>query len=92
MAKYPVKPGTVVKLPSHPVVAAAKKRSFRRKRIHNPEDQLAALRTRCRWLTLALIIAVAALLVVSGMMLWHLKFNNSGQLPDFSQLIPSVFE
>lgn len=69
MAKYPIQPGTVVKLPNRPATAVSKKRNIRRKRPIKPEEQIATLRSRCRWLTFFLVLAIlAALLAATGLL------------------------
>lgn len=61
MEKYPVKPGTVVHIPSRP--AESGKRAAGKKRGLTPEEQLPILKKRNRLLTIAL--AAALLLAIT---------------------------
>lgn len=58
MEKYPVKPGTVVQLPSRPVQQPAKKQS-RHRRAAALEEQVKKLSRRIRVLTVAVILTAA---------------------------------
>lgn len=71
MAKYPIQPGTVVKLPTRPATAVSKKRNIRRRRTIKPEEQIAVLRRRCRWLTFFLIIFILATLAAGAGLLFQ---------------------
>lgn len=75
MEKYPVKPGTVVKLPQHPTTPAAKKKQqyhhFRR-----PSDQIELLRVRSRWLMFAFIVTLICFIAAVVMILWLLNLHN----------------
>ena len=51
MAKYPVKPGTAVQLPSRGSAAVSKKVHSRRRTKTAPEEQLKALKKRIRILS-----------------------------------------
>ncbi len=64
MQKYPVRPGTAIMLPKHREASAARKSTKRRS--VSAEDQLRALKKRCRILSmlLALALLLAALLAV----------------------------
>ncbi len=84
MAKYPIQPGTVVKLPSHPVTISAKKRPSRRKKSLKPEEQIASLKLRCRWLTILLILAIVTALLALGGMLWMLGWLDKVSIPGFT--------
>lgn len=88
MAKYPVKPGTVIKLPNHPVAAPVKKR----KRIPKPEDQIAALRRSRRRLMLALMFSLMLLLGMSLFALILLERQNFEILKNLLRWLPTVFE
>lgn len=63
MEKYPVKPGTVVYLPKRREAAPPKKVSKRR--VLPPEEQIKLLRTRVKWLSIALAAAVVLILVMA---------------------------
>lgn len=84
MEKYPVQPGTVVKLPSHSVDIPTKKRSSRRRKPVKPEDQITALKKRCRWLTILLLLAILAALIALAGMLWLLGWLDQLPLSDIT--------
>lgn len=70
MENYPVKPGTPIQLPNHtndPVPVKTPKKKQKK-----PEEQILHLRSTVRWLSLALIAALAAFLITAFMMLWLL--------------------
>lgn len=54
MEKYPVKPGTVIQLPSRPETPVQRKQP--RKRTLSPDEQLLQLKKRCRRLTIVLVL------------------------------------
>lgn len=56
MAKYPVKPGTAVQLPSRGSAAVSKKVHSRRRGRTAPEEQLKALKKRIRILSALLSV------------------------------------
>lgn len=60
MAKYPVRPGTVVQLPLRKTQAAPKKQT--KKRTVTPEEQVKQLKKACRILA-ALLVLVTAIAV-----------------------------
>lgn len=73
MEKYPVRPNTVVQIPNRPPVV---------KKVHQrhitPEERLAALRRRCRRLTVGLAVAwllIAALATTVGIAVYELDFQ-----------------
>lgn len=59
MARYPVKPDTVVQLPPQSIQPDRAKRVARRRPALPPEEQEKRTARRCRWLTAALIAALA---------------------------------
>ncbi|MCD7755393.1 MAG: hypothetical protein LUJ09_03535 [Firmicutes bacterium] len=69
MKKYPVKPGTPVTLPTRPADPPPRRKSSRRKRTVPPEAQVLRLKSRVRWLTLALVLAIFAFLLVAGLLI-----------------------
>jgi len=73
MAEYPVKPETKVHLPHRPEVQAAKKQP--RKRVLQPEEQLALLHRLVRRLIVALV-AVTVLFALSAAGLLHTFIND----------------
>ena len=86
MEKYPVKPGTVVKLPDHPVEAPVKKR----KRIPKPEEVISALRRSRRRLLLLLILSLMGLLAVSLFALYLLEKQNFAGVTDLLGVVPAI--
>jgi uncharacterized membrane protein len=75
MAKYPVKPGTAVQLPSRGSSAAAKKVHARRRGKTALEEQLKALKARVRVLSVLLAVCVVLLVVLSVVMLRYMSAN-----------------
>ena len=73
MERYPVRPNTVVQIPKRP---APTKKSHQR---HiSPEEQIAALRKRCRRLMTGLVVAwliIAALAATVGIAVYELDFQ-----------------
>ena len=79
MAKYPVKPGTVVQLPHRlEYNNAVKKQPARRKAIP-PEEQVVLLKQLSRRLALALVIAVAIAAVACYVAVTQFIENQSKQ-------------
>lgn len=74
MAKYPVKPGTAVQLPSRGSAAVSKKVHSRRTKAA-PEEQLKALKKRIRILSALLSVCVVLLIVLSVVMLRYMSAN-----------------
>ena len=79
MAQYPVKPDIVVKLPRHQ--DDPPKKSPSRKRNRTPEEQIALLKRRNRWLT-----ATTCLLLVISVILAFLSVDFFRQL-DMQKLL-----
>lgn len=79
MQKYPVRPGTVVQLPSRKEEAAPKKVS--RKKVISPEEQLESLKKQVRtlWLSLILVSLLAAALSVPAYQHWKEGQKKIGQ-------------
>ena len=75
MAKYPVKPGTAVQLPSRGSAAAAKKVHARRRGKTALEEQLKALKARVRVLSVLLAVCVVLLIVLSVFTLRYMSAN-----------------
>ena len=75
MAKYPVKPGTAVQLPSRGSAAAAKKVHARRRGKTALEEQLKALKARVRVLSVLLAACVVLLVVLSVVTLRYMSAN-----------------
>lgn len=81
MAKYPIQPGTVVKLPSHPAATSVKKRPVRRKKLLKPDEQISALKKRCRCLTVLLVLAIITAFFALGGMFWLLGWLDKVSIP-----------
>lgn len=75
MAKYPVKPGTAVQLPSRGSAAVSKKVHSRRRAKAAPEEQLKALKKRIRILSALLSVCVVLLIVLSVVTLRYMSTN-----------------
>ena len=74
MAKYPVKPGTAVQLPSRGSCRSKKVHSRRRTKAA-PEEQLKALKKRIRILSALLSVCVVLLIVLSVVTLRYMSAN-----------------
>ena len=74
MEKYPVRPGTVVRLPRRHETPVVKKRSIR-SRFRRPSDQIELLRVRTRLLLIALIIATVCFLIAAAMVMWLVEWH-----------------
>lgn len=61
MERYPVAPGTVVKLPSRKAPPPGRKQAPRRRKL-TPSEQIPILKKRIRTLTVALVVTVLLLL------------------------------
>lgn len=75
MAKYPVKPGTAVLLPSRGSAAVSKKVHSRRRTKAAPEEQLKALKKRIRILSALLSVCVVLLIVLSVVTIRYMSAN-----------------
>ena len=64
MAKYPVRPGTVVLLPKRDEVHFTKKVQAKRRPSTAPEEQIRSLKIRLRIVTAMLIISLALMAVM----------------------------
>lgn len=81
MAKYPIKPGTVVHLPRRKHEAPGKKSLLRRKAQPSPEEQMKNLRKMVRRLILALLVALVLLGVSGYLAVVHLMESDMVFLP-----------
>lgn len=81
MEKYPVRPGTVVRLPQHSSTPVEKKRARRRPTFWKSADQITMLRTRVRWLTVALIVTFICFLGAAFLVMWLLEWHKYIDLP-----------
>lgn len=86
MEKSPVKPGTVVKLPDRPAVTVSKKRPLHRRYLWDAEDEIDTLRSRLRWVTFALIVAIIGFLLSVAVIFLLLYWQ--GQLDFVARLLP----
>ena len=75
MAKYPVKPGTAVQLPSRGSAAVSKKVHSRRRTMAVSEEQLFALKKRISILSWLLSVCVVLLIVLSVVTLRYMSAN-----------------
>ncbi|MBE6942395.1 MAG: hypothetical protein E7455_08965 [Ruminococcaceae bacterium] len=78
MAQAPVEPGTVVKLPDRTEAPPSKKKPLRRLYFWEAEDEIGTLRSKIRWLTFALVVAVLGFLVAVAVIFLLLHWQ--GQL------------
>jgi hypothetical protein len=72
MEKYPVKPDTAVQLPRRSLQGAPKKQPVRRRQIP-PEEQVTALKKRCRRLTFAVVLLCLLLLAAGAVIFLQMK-------------------
>ena len=77
MAKCPVDPNTIVRLPYRTKAPVTKKKAIRRRRFWSPENQIELLRARVRFLTGALIVLFLCFLFAAGMVVWLLSTDGS---------------
>lgn len=75
MKKYPVKPGTVVRLPQHHHAPVDKKRQQKYLPFRKAADQITMLRNRTRWLTAALIVTFLCFLAAAFLVMWLLEWH-----------------
>lgn len=75
MEQYPVKPGTIARIPHRSSNASSKKQN--RRKIHSMEDQVIRLRVTVR----TLLAVLGAALVVLGIFVW-LYFDALGKLSE----------
>ena len=86
MEKRPVKPGTVVKLPNRPAAPTAKKRHHHRRYWWDAEDEIDTLRSKLRWITFALIVAIVGFLIAVSVVFLLLYWQ--GRLDFFTRFLP----
>ena len=85
MEQYPIKPGTVVRLPQHYSTPLDKKRQQKNRPFRKNADQITMLRNRTRWLTAALIVTLLCFLAAAFFAMWLLEWH---KYIDFS--LPSL--
>ncbi len=84
MKNYPVKPGTPIQLPVHTPAPPVKKKAVRSK----PEEVARHLRSANRWLTVALVAAVAAFALTAVMLLHTLdQLRDSAKIGQNYQVV-----
>ena len=77
MEKYPVKPNISIQLPRRIQTAPVKKKT-KKQRYAKPEDQIRYLKTKHRWMTLTLVVALLAFGLLSVLMLRLLEDKDTG--------------
>ena len=90
MAKYPVKPGTAVQLPSRGSAAVSKKVHPRRRGKPAPEEQLKMLKVRVRILSALLAVCVVLLIVLSVVTFRYMSANRLLPGQNYSAVSPTV--
>lgn len=75
MARYPVKPGTVVQLPYH--APQPVRRAASRRKLPTPAEQAARLRKTIRWMGAALAAALLLLALTAGALIRSLRLQDS---------------
>lgn len=90
MAKYPVKPGTAVQLPSRGSAAVSKKVHPRRRGKPAPEEQLRTLKVRVRILSVLLALCVVLLIVLSVVTFRYMSANRLLPGQNYSAVSPTV--
>ena len=77
MAQSPVNPSIVVKLPDRPAAPAPKKKTRRRLYFWEAEDEIGALRSKVRWLTFALVVAILGFMIAVAVIFLLLYWQGS---------------
>ena len=77
MKQNPVKPGTVINLPNRAPTPVTKKKVVKRRYWWNIEDEIAPLRSKVRWLTFALIVAILGFLIAVAVIFLLLQWQSS---------------
>ena len=90
MAKYPVKPGPAVLLPSRGSAAVSKKVHPRRRGKPAPEEQLRTLKVRVRILSALLAFCVVLLIVLSVVTFRYMSANRLLPGQNYSAVSPTV--
>ena len=90
MEKYPVRPGTVVRLPEHKDVPVEKKKHRHIYSFQRNADRITTLRVRSRWLTFAFLFTLVCFLIVAFLLVYVLEWHKYFDLP-FSWLFTERF-
>ena len=77
MEKSPVKPNAVVVLPTRPTKHTAKKKRLSRQFVWDAEDKIDILRSKLRWTTFALIIAILGFLLAAAVIVMMLYWQGN---------------
>ena len=88
MKKYPVRPGTVVQLPSRKASTSGKKQPSK-KRVAPLEEQVKALKKRCRTLFLLLILFAAISVALAFPAMKYLFESNRKIGQNYTTVIPT---
>ena len=80
MAQAPVKPGTLIQLPSRAPAPPKKKKVAKLRYWWNVEDEIAPLRSKVRWLTFALIVAIIGFLIAVAVIFLLLQWHGTLEL------------
>lgn len=86
MEQNPVKPGTVVNLPNRPAAPVAKKRPLHKRYLWDAEDEIDTLRSKLRWVTFALIVAIVGFLFAVAVIVLLLYWQ--GHFGFFARFLP----
>ena len=86
MAECPISPDAVVQLPNRPAAPVVRKKPQIRRYFWNVEGENDTLRTKIRWLRVALIIAILGFLLALALIFFML--SNLGQLDFIPKLLP----
>lgn len=83
MAEKPVKPGTPINLPHRAPAPTTKKKAVKRRYWWDVEDEIVPLRSKVRWLTFALIVAVLGFLIAVAVIFLLLQWQGTLDLFPF---------
>jgi len=87
MRRYPVKPGTVVLLPTRREVHVPKKQTKRR--TLSPEEQIVILKQRVRVFGIALIVCIVMVLALAYPALRHLQEDHFKIGQNWTAVVPT---
>ena len=86
MEKSPVNPNIAVNLPQRPTAPVTKKKIVRRRYFWNVEGEIDVLRTKIRWLRVALVIAILGFL--TSVVLIFMMLYRQGDLDSIIKSLP----
>ena len=85
MEQAPVKPNTVVVLPTRPTKPVTKKKPLHQRYFWDAEDKIDILRSKLRWVSFALVIAILGFLLAVAVIFMLLYWQgNLDVIPGFS--------